>query len=323
MPLVGGAPREVLENVQWADWSPDGSQLAVVRDVAGRNRLEYPIGKVLYETGGWISHPRISRHGDMIAFLDHAIQGDSIAGVSVVDVNGKKRSLTEPYGGGAIGLAWSPNGDEVWVTATDLGIDRALYAVSLSGKKRLVARVPADLTLQDVLSDGRALLARDNWRRGLIVHAAYDVSERDFTWLDWSYPVTLSADGRRFFSVRKARRAVELRRISAQNHGSPAVRLETDNRWRCRRTEMGSLQPRRQSTDLFLLPTGPGEPKHLEGHGIIHSAACYFRRNPDSVLRNRVNHGFGLCAGRRQAISHQSRNHRAVCHWTASYAAGS
>ena len=70
-PLAGGAPREVLENVQWADWSPDGSNLAVVRDVGGRNRLEYPIGKVLYETGGWISHPRISPKGDMVAFLDH------------------------------------------------------------------------------------------------------------------------------------------------------------------------------------------------------------------------------------------------------------
>src|SRR5207249_11222767 len=64
------------------------------------------------------------------------------------------------------------------------------------GKKRLVARVPADLTLQDVLPDGRVLLARDNWRRGLIVRAPSDALERDFTWLDWSYPVTLSADGK-------------------------------------------------------------------------------------------------------------------------------
>jgi hypothetical protein len=44
-------------------------------DVAGRNRLEYPIGKVLNETGGWISHPRVSRRGDMIAFLDHPVEG--------------------------------------------------------------------------------------------------------------------------------------------------------------------------------------------------------------------------------------------------------
>src|SRR6202050_2716860 len=122
MPLVGGAPREVLENVQWAGWSPDGSHVAVVRDVGGRNRLEYPVGKVLYETGGWISHPRISRHGDMIAFLDHPIQGDSIGGVSVVDMAGKKRTVTEPYEGGAIGLAWSPDGEEIWFTATQLGI---------------------------------------------------------------------------------------------------------------------------------------------------------------------------------------------------------
>ena len=119
-----------------------------------------------------------------VAFLDHDIQGDSIAGVSVVDLNGKKTKLTEPYGGGAVGLAWSPSGDEVWFTATELGIDRALFAVSLSGKKRLVARVPADLTLQDVLADGRTLLTRDNWRRGLIVHAAEDYrSETSPGWI--------------------------------------------------------------------------------------------------------------------------------------------
>ena len=133
----------------------------------------------------------------MIAFLEHPVQGDSIAGVSVVDLTGKKRSVADPYAGGAIGLAWSPGGDEIWFTATQLGIDRALYSVGLSGKKRLVARVPADLTLQDVLPDGRVLLTRDNWRRGLIVRALSDASERDFTWLDWSYPVTLSADGKR------------------------------------------------------------------------------------------------------------------------------
>ena len=278
MPLVGGAPREVLENVQWADWSPDGTQLAIVRDVGGRNRLEYPVGKVLFETGGWISHPRISRHGDMIAFLDHPIQGDSIAGVSVVDLNGKKKSLTEPYGGGAIGLAWSPSGDEVWVTATDLGIDRVLNAVSMSGKKRLVARVPADLTLQDVLANGRVLLARDNWRRGLIVHAPGDTSERDFTWLDWSYPVTLSEDGKTLLFREEGEAggpsyAVYLRKTD----GSPAVRLgdgqslalSPDGKWAL--SSRGDNQ-----TDLFLLPTGAGEPKKLEGHGIIHGAACWF-----------------------------------------------
>src|SRR5262249_37901432 len=84
-PLIGGAPREVLEQVQWADWSADGNGLAVVRDFGGRNRLEYPIGKPLYQTGGWISHPRVSPKGNLIAFLDHAVQGDDRGSVAVVD----------------------------------------------------------------------------------------------------------------------------------------------------------------------------------------------------------------------------------------------
>jgi eukaryotic-like serine/threonine-protein kinase len=297
MPLGGGAPREVLENIQWADWSPDGTQFAIVRDVKERNRLEYPPGKVLYETGGWISHPRISRKGDMIAFVEHPIQGDSIGTVAVVDMNGKKQSLSQSYGGGAAGLAWSPKGDEVWVTATLIGIDRSVFAVTLSGKERLVARVPADLTLQDVMSDGRVLLARDSWRRGLIVHREDDPVEHDFTWLDWSFPVTLSADGKTLLFREEGEAggpsyAVYVRKTD----GSPAVRLgdgqslalSPDGKWAlsCRGDK---------ETDLFLLPTGPGEPRQLQGHDIIHSAAIFF---PDGkrvlMAGTEPNHGLRL-----------------------------
>jgi serine/threonine protein kinase/dipeptidyl aminopeptidase/acylaminoacyl peptidase len=278
MPLGGGAPREILENIQWADWSPEGTQLAIVRDVNGRNRLEYPPGKVLYETGGWVSHPRISRKGDMIAFIDHSIPGDSIGSVALVDMNGNKRTLSQTYGGGAVGLAWSPGGDEVWVTATVIGIDRSVFAVPLSGKERLVARVPADLTLQDVLPNGRALLARDSWRRGLIVRRGSDATEHDFTWLDWSYPVTLSADGQTLLFREEGEAggptyAVYLRKTD----GSPAVRLgdglslalSPDGKWAL--SSRGDNQ-----ADLFLLPTGPGELKPLPGHNIVHGSACWF-----------------------------------------------
>jgi serine/threonine protein kinase/Tol biopolymer transport system component len=278
MPLGGGAPREILESIQWADWSPDGTQFAIVRDVNGRNRLEYPPGKVLYETGGWISHPRISRKGDLVAFIDHPIPGDSIGGVAVVDLSGKKKPLGQTYGGGAVGLAWSPKGDEIWVTATVIGIDRSVFAVTLDGKERLVARVPADLTLQDVMPDGRTLLARDSWRRGLIVHRADDPAEHDFTWLDWSYPVTLSSDGQKLLFREEGEAggpsyAVYVRKTD----GSPAVRLgdgqslalSPDGRWAlaCR----GDKQ-----TDLFLLPTGAGEARQLQGHNIVHSTATWF-----------------------------------------------
>ena len=77
----GAAPREVLEDVRWADWGPDGS-LAIVREAQGRSRLEFPIGKVLYETTGYITHPRVSARGDAVAFLDHPTQNDDAGSVA-------------------------------------------------------------------------------------------------------------------------------------------------------------------------------------------------------------------------------------------------
>jgi serine/threonine protein kinase len=265
VPQVGGAPREVLDNVQWADWSPDGSNLAVVREVGGRIRLEYPIGKVLYETGGWISNPRISPHGDLIAFIDHPLEGDTIGSVAVVDLSGHERNVSSQQPGGAVGLAWSPNGDEIWFTAAKVGLDRALYAVTLSGAERMVARVPADLSLQDTWHDGRVLLTRDNWRRGMTVLAPGATAERDYTWLDWSYPVSTSVDGNTLLFVEQGEGggpsyAVYLRKAD----GSPAVRLgdgaplalSPDEKWvLC--THVDSL------TDLFLLPTKAGESRVL------------------------------------------------------------
>src|SRR6202035_2288952 len=93
-PLSGGAPREVLEQVQWPDWAPDGTSLAVVRDMGGRNRLELPVGKPLYQTGGWIGHPRVSPTGNLIAFDDHPLQGDDSGSLAVVDLAGNKKLLS-------------------------------------------------------------------------------------------------------------------------------------------------------------------------------------------------------------------------------------
>src|SRR5262249_60758829 len=76
MPFEGGAsPREVLEGVSFADWSRDGAAMAIVRDSGAIQRLEYPIGKVLHETGGWIKHPPISPHGPRGRFLHHPARG--------------------------------------------------------------------------------------------------------------------------------------------------------------------------------------------------------------------------------------------------------
>jgi serine/threonine protein kinase len=101
------APRDLLDNVEEADWAPDGNTLAVIHVVGGQSRVEYPIGKVLYETPGWISHMRFSPNGDRLAFIDHNLYGDDGGTVGVVDLSGKKSDLTKRWAS-AMGLAWSP-----------------------------------------------------------------------------------------------------------------------------------------------------------------------------------------------------------------------
>jgi hypothetical protein len=87
--LTGGTPREVAEDINQVDWGPDGS-FVVVRDVAGKGRLEYPLGKVLYETAGYVSYPRLSPKGDLIAFVDNPLlPSDTRGSIAVVDLHGK------------------------------------------------------------------------------------------------------------------------------------------------------------------------------------------------------------------------------------------
>jgi serine/threonine protein kinase len=274
VPLNGGSPRPVLENVQWADWSPDGSNLAIVRDVGGRNRLEFPIAKVLYETSGWISHPRVSRKGDLVAFLDHSLPGDDGGSLRVVDLSGKVKTLaTELLT--AQGLAWSADGGELWFTGSRSGVKRAVYAVTLGGRERLIARVPDTLSLQDIWQDGRVLLSRDTWRRELIGLTSGDSKEHDLSWLDYTYPSDISPDGKVLLFTEAGEGgglnySVYQRKIgeaSAVRLGDGlAITVSPDGKWVI-------ASPPSTPAQLVLLPTGPGEAKPLTHDSINHSRA--------------------------------------------------
>jgi len=138
---AGGVPRELFESVQWADFSRDGKELAIVRTVDGKSRLEFPAGKVLFETMGFVGDPRFSPKGDRIAFVEHPVPNDDGGTVAIVDLAGKKKTVSGSYATIA-GLAWSPDGSEVWYTAAEVGANRALHAVSASGgQARTLARI--------------------------------------------------------------------------------------------------------------------------------------------------------------------------------------
>src|SRR5260370_19952536 len=73
---------------------------------------------------------------------------------------------------------------------------RALRAVSLSGRERLVARIAGALILHDVSRAGLALVARDHWRNEITGLAPAESKQRDLSWLDNSGVRDISSDGK-------------------------------------------------------------------------------------------------------------------------------
>lgn len=194
VPLGGGATREMLDGVIDADWSADGSALAVSRKVGNRWRLEYPLGNTLYETNGYISDVRISPAGDKIAFLDHAVMGDDRGFVDVVDRKGQRRVLTPEYSS-AQGLAWSPEADEVWFTGTMTTERSSLRAVDLGGRQRVLLTAPVRLHLQDVAKDRSVLLTAEDFRwQTFLGDTAGEL--HDMTSFQWQNSQGISRDGR-------------------------------------------------------------------------------------------------------------------------------
>ncbi len=267
MPLGGGAAREMLENVQEADWGPDGS-LAVVRFDQDRNHLEYPIGKVLYETDGYISNPRVSPKGDAVAFLDHPVPGDNRGSVMLIDANGQGKKLSGDWAGEE-GLAWSPAGDEIWFTATRSGEAQALYAVTRSGKERVVARAPISLRLHDISREGLVLLTGDNESTPISCLVPDETKERDLSWLNRVRINDLSNDGKTFIFTHFGQSSgtnynVYLRKTD----GTPAIQLgdgygggfSPDGKWV---SSILSSPPQ-----ILILPTGAGKAKRFETFGI-------------------------------------------------------
>jgi Tol biopolymer transport system component len=195
-PLEGGAPREIEKEVLFADWTPDGRELAVARLANGRTVLEFPAGRKVYETDGIVTFPRVSPGGDLLAFLDHPSHTDDRGTVVVVDRTGKTRKLTGEWAS-AQGLAWHPSGREIWFGAAAGRESHAIRAVTLTGRERVVARAPGDLTVQDISPDGRVLVTRESWRVGVVVRPAAAQAERDVSWLDFSLLAGLSRRGDR------------------------------------------------------------------------------------------------------------------------------
>ncbi|HZQ24187.1 MAG TPA: protein kinase [Terriglobales bacterium] len=265
-PLSGGAPRELIEDVRFADWDKNG-QLAVARRVDGKSRLEYPVGKVLYQTAGWIGEIRISPDGSRVAFLDHPALWDDRGAVLIVDTDGHTKTLSSGWES-EDGIAWNPTGREVWFTAVQRGYDRRLWAVSLSGKLRELLAVPGGMILDDIALDGRVLITFMSER--LSMEARKGGKDQDLSWYDWTIAKDISPDGRSVLFEEASEPTganywIALRALD----GSPPIRLGEGS--------AGGLAPDGKSAlavftgypqHISILPVGVGEARTIVPAGV-------------------------------------------------------
>ena len=281
VPAAGGAARELTENIKFADWTPTG-ELVVVRHEGGKSQLEWPLGKPVFESYGFIEFPRVSPRGDVVAF-QHI--GAYRREVSVVDRQGKVRVLSAVPNSILAGLAWSPRGDEVWFTTND-----AIWASPLSGGRRLVYQGVSEMYLEDISKSGQVLVNREDTRglisfvskrgevlvnkedsRGLISSAPRaNQRERQLSWLDGTFLRGLSEDGRYILvHVVTGMTGKRLRYVYVRpTDGSPPLRLgpgrpldlSSDAKW--------VLSASDDDNALSVLPVGVGAPKTVPVSGL-------------------------------------------------------
>jgi eukaryotic-like serine/threonine-protein kinase len=269
-PLAGGSAKELQADVRWADWDAKG-ELAVVHYVDGQSRLEYPIGKVLYQTAGSISNIRFSPLGDQIAFMNHPGLWDLRGVLCVVDLAGNVRTLTREWESEQ-GLAWRPDGKEIWFTAIEKGTNLNLMAVTLAGKVRTLLDLPMGINLQDVSSDGRVLVALDAKRLAMASSPLGGNQDVDLSWHDWNVAKDISRDGQ-FVLFEDASEAagpnyaVALRKLDGslptRLGDGAAGGLSPDGKWAV------SISPGKPQ-HVTLLPTGPGQPHPVDMTGLDH-----------------------------------------------------
>jgi eukaryotic-like serine/threonine-protein kinase len=274
--MTGGGPREVLDNVVAADWTP-GGDLAVIR----ADRVEFPFGTTIHGPN-FFSAVRISPDGQKLAL----VEGTDIV---TLDRSGRKTTLSSGWGD-QITVAWSPSGDEVWFTASRRRNDTsmwALRAVSLAGKERVIfSSVGAALAILDVFRDGRALVATNLGKMGCSCLISGQQQLTELSWLDGSAPEAFSADGQTVLLTEVLRGAGENGSIYVRKtDGSDAVRLgdgfgedlSPDGKWIL-------ATPVRTRQHWTIVPTGPGSPITLPPGPLVARLEANFLPNGRQIV---------------------------------------
>jgi hypothetical protein len=315
LPLSGGQPREVLEDVIGADWSPDGRDLAVLREErrlyrasveefaastavegGGTTRLEYPIGTVLVDGLQGAGAVRVHPSGDRVAVLT----GQTVL---VVGRSGTQLRLETPPA--PSGLAWDPGGEALWVSGewtvgageesrSLTGRVRGLWRLTLDGHAEELYRGAGGLTLDDISHDGRILVHFGTIGNGVRVKAPGEDGERELQVTGEATAVDISADGAQVLTAEQLPQSVQAwlrpttggpgRRVVVEPATTQIWSMTPDARWvlivRAPEAPEAGAASDPARAELVLVPTGPGEERVIstERFGSL-GIACFFDTN--------------------------------------------
>jgi Tol biopolymer transport system component len=283
--MSGGAPREIEENVRYADWSPDGNDLAIIKWNApgSRDELEFPMGTVLLQNS-FLAFPKVSPDGERVAVFEYSDfypEGSLV----VVDRTGQKRALWtgrfRPRG-----IAWTPDGKEIWFSYLNRRGATNLDAVDMEGGRRTVTEISGWGVLQDMAGDGRILLTRERIRVG-ILFSRNGEPERDLSWFDGSNLTDISPDGEHILIVEAAvAGGPYMRSYIRKTDGSPAMTLaegsatglSPDRRFVLVATSGGG------GSRLAIVPTGAGSTRVLPPGEIDSFGSGFWPEEGDYVV---------------------------------------
>jgi Tol biopolymer transport system component len=270
--LLDGAPRSWMEHVREADWAPNASDIAVVRDVDSIDRLEFPAGNVLYQTSGYISDPRVSPDGRHVAFVDHQTRFDDRGWVKVADVNGAIATLTAEFWA-VQSLTWTADGAAVVFSGATGGVEgyqpRIVSAAGGAPVRHLLPTV-GSVMVMDSSKDGRLILVRLDERLSIRASTPALKEEHELSWLSGAIFPHLSHDRKLVaFTDQDESAGPTYATVYRTVDGGPGARLgegsssvfSPDDKMVL--SVVLSGQPR-----LIAYPIGPGAPVELKRGGI-------------------------------------------------------
>jgi eukaryotic-like serine/threonine-protein kinase len=273
--VSGGQMRPLRDHVIAADWSPDGSQLAVMRTENYEDYVvEYPVGTVIARRRFMVDTLRVSPDGTRVAYA--TLQNGRAVALHIVTRDGKDQSLGfvsgQLFSDFSSPLSWTPNGNEIWFRSFDSNNTETIYAVDMKSRRRVVTNLPANVVLFDLSRDGRALLSSGAIRWGILGVGPGQSQERDLSCSDGGILTGISNDGRLVVaSVSGAGGGPKGSVLVRNTDGSPPVRLGDGSAFAVSpdgKQVSGYVIGDNGLRRFILFPTGAGEEITTEAPGL-------------------------------------------------------